>query len=185
MLLFGRAVIDDLFLFRRQILEGNVGPDAHLPGDVLHQGPHQRSPGQDRPFVDGQVLVGHEGRFVHGADDSRSPAGAAGSLAVEGKFLSARCIEVRSADGAHLLLLGGDSEGRLQIVPVGTPVAGEAGEHQPQAVQQFRHRPERAPDPRHSRPLMQRQGRRHIAHVIDLRPRRLRHPAPRIGGQRL
>ena len=92
---------------------------------------------------------------------------------------------MRSADRAHLLLLGGDSEGRLQIVPVGTPVAGEAGEHQPQTVQQFRHRPERAPDSRHSRPLMQRQGCRHIAHVIDLRPRRLRHPAPRIGGQRL
>ena len=32
---------------------------------------------------------------------------------------------------------------------------------------------------------MQGQGRRHIAHVIDLRPRRLRHPPPRIGGQRL
>ena len=185
MLLFGRAVIDDLFLFRRQVLEGDVGPDAHLPGDVLHQGPHQRSPGQDRSFVDGQVLVGHEGRFVHGAHDSRSSASAAGALAVESKFLSARCIEVRSADGAHLFLLGGDGEGRLEIVPVGTPVAGEAGEHQPQAVQQLRHRSERAPDARHPRPLMQGQGRRHIAHVIHLCPCRLRHPPPRIGGQRL
>ena len=45
MLLFGRTVIDDLLLPGGQVLEWHVGTDAHLPGDVLHQGPHQCPPG--------------------------------------------------------------------------------------------------------------------------------------------
>ena len=41
------------------------------------------------------------------------------------------------ADGADKLPLGGHVQGRLQIVALGTPVAGQPGVHKPQAVQKL------------------------------------------------
>ena len=58
-LLDGGAVEDDLPLLRRQFPEGHVSPHPHLPGDVLHQRPHQGLPWGHRSLVDGQGLVGH------------------------------------------------------------------------------------------------------------------------------
>ena len=43
-------------------------------------------------------------------------------------------------------------------MPVGTAVAGQAGVHQPQAVEQLRPRTEGAADPRHAGPLVEGQA---------------------------
>ena len=64
-------------------------------------------------------------------------------------------------------------------------MAGKAGIHQTQAVQQFRSGAERAADTRHSRPLVQCQRCRYIQHLIHSSLRRLRHSSARIGRQRL
>ena len=64
-------------------------------------------------------------------------------------------------------------------------MAGETGIHEPQTVQELRARAERAADAGHARPLMQRQRRGDVQHVIDRRSGGLRHPAARVGRQRL
>ena len=61
-LFLGGAVVDYLLLLVAEVLEGYVGPDAHLTADVRHEGPHQGIPGGDGAFVDGEVFIGNEGR---------------------------------------------------------------------------------------------------------------------------
>ena len=70
-------------------------------------------------------------------------------------------------------------------MPVGAAVAGQAGVHQPQAVEQLRPRAEGAADSRHAGPLVEGQGRRDIQHLVHIRPGRLGHPAAGVGGQGL
>ena len=68
-------------------------------------------------------------------------------------------------------------------MPIRAAVAGQAGVHQPQAVEQLRPRAEGAADPRHAGPLVEGQGRRDIQHLVHIRPGRLGHPASCVGGQ--
>ena len=133
--LFGRAVIDDFLFLRREVLEGHVGPDTHLPGDIFHQRPHQRSPRGDGALVDGQRLVGHQGGLIHGANDARSAAATAGAFAVERQLFRSGRIDPLSADGAEDRLFGSDVQRRLQVVTVGAAMARETGKHESQAVQ--------------------------------------------------
>ena len=70
-------------------------------------------------------------------------------------------------------------------MPVGAAVAGQAGVHQTQAVEQFCPRAEGAADSRHAGPLVEGQGRRDIQHRIHIRPGRLGHPTAGVGGQGL
>ena len=175
MLFLSRAVVDDLLLLRRQVLEGDIRADAHLPADILHQGPHEGPPDDYRAFVDGQFLVGHQRGLVHGPGDSGSAAGRAGAGAVEGQVLRARAVEMRAADRADLLLHGRHVKRGLDIVSIGTPMAGKPGKHEPQAVQKLRHRAEGAADPGHTGSLVQCERRRDIAHVVHMGAGRLGH----------
>ena len=61
-----------------------------------------------------------------------------------------------------------------------TAMAGKAGEHQPQAVEQLCCCPESRTDARNRRSLMQCQRRRNIQHLIHIRSRCLRHPPARV-----
>ena len=178
--LFGRAVIDDFLFLRREVFEGDVGPDTHLAGDILHQRPHQRAPRGDGAFVDGQRLVRNQGGFIHGTDDPRAAAAAAGAFAVESQLFGAGRIDPLSADRAENRLFGSHVQRGLQVMAVGTSMAREAGKHQPQAVQQLGKGPERAPDARYAGALMQGQRRGHITHVICQGTRGLGHPAAGI-----
>ena len=124
---YGRAVVDDVLFPLCQLAEGNIGAHAHLPADVRHQRPHQRVPGGDGAFVDGERFVRNQRGAVHRADDARAAAGAAGALAVEGQLLCGRRIKVRAAFRADQLLSGGDRQRRGQIMSVGAAMAGQAG----------------------------------------------------------
>ena len=185
MLLFRGAVVDDLLFLRRQVLKGHIRPDSHLPAHVLHEGPHQGPPDHDRSLVDRAGLIGHQGRLIDRARDPGPPAGRAGARAVEGQVLRPGPVKARPADRADRLPHRGHIHGRLHIVAVGAAVAGQAREHEPQAVEELRHGPEGAPDPGDARPLVQGQGCRHIADVVHMGPRRLRHPPSGVGRQRL
>ena len=70
-------------------------------------------------------------------------------------------------------------------MPIGAAVAGETGEHQPQAVQQLGSCAEGAADTRHAGPLVQRQRRRDVEHLIHLCLGGLRHTAAGVGGERV
>ena len=63
-------------------------------------------------------------------------------------------------------------------------MTGQAGEHQPQAVEQFRAGAERAADAGQRRPLMQGEGRGHVQDLIHGRAGCLGHAAAGIGRQR-
>ena len=182
--LLGRAVEDDLLLLRRQIPEGNVRPHAHVPGDVLHQGPHQALPRSDGTFVDGQGIVRYQAALVHRSHDPGPAAGGAGPVRVEGHGLGAGPVELFAADRTA----GWQHQGHIHIrragMPVGTAMASQAREHQAQTVQEFRRRAEGAAYPGDSRPLVQGQRCRDIAHLFHLCPARLGDAAAGIGGQR-
>ena len=168
----------DLAFLRRQLAERHVGPHAEFTCDVLHQRPHERLPRTHRALVDRQRLVRNQRGFVDHIHDARAVALPARALAVERQFLRARRKEFLAALGANQLLFRGDRQRRRVVMPVRAAVAGEAREHQSQAIEQFRPGAERAADARNARPLMQRQGRRHVQHVVHLRLRRLRHAPP-------
>ena len=51
-LLNRRAVEHDIALLRRELAKRHVGAYAHLAGDLLHQIPHERTPGKHRTLVD-------------------------------------------------------------------------------------------------------------------------------------
>ena len=178
-----RPVVDDLLFRVGQVLERHVGPHPHGPADVGHQGPHQAVPGGHRALVDGQGLIGHEGGAVHRAHRAGAAAGRAGPLAVEGQFLGRGREEMGPAFGADKLLPSGHRDGRRQIVPIGAPVAGQAGIHQPQAVQKLGAGAEGGADAARPRPLVQGQRRRHIQHLVHVGPGGLGHPPPGVGGQ--
>ena len=59
----------------------------------------------------------------------------------------------------------------------------QAGEHQPQAVQQLGASAEGAANARHAGPLVQRQRRRDVKHLIHAGLGGLGHPPPGVGGQ--
>ena len=184
-LLHRRAIVDNVLFLIGQITEGHVRAHAHGPAHIGHQRPHEGFPGQHRPLVNGQGLVGHQGAQVHPAHHARTVALPARTLGIKGKFLRAGGIKVRTAFRADQFLSGGHLQGRGEIVPIGAAMAGQAGEHQPQAVEQFCTRAEGAADARHPRPLMQRQRRGYVKRFLHIRPGRLGHPPPGIGGQGL
>lgn len=181
----GRPVEHDIPFLRRQVFERHIGPDAHFAGDILHEGPHERLPGQHSALVDGQGFVGHQGRLVDGPDQSRAAAGFAGAAAVESQVFGTGPVKLRAAHGAGDLLHGRHMQGRFHIVAVRAAVARQARKHKAQAVQQFRRRAERAAYARYAGALVQGQGCRHVAHVVHLGLLGLGHTAARIGGKGL
>lgn len=68
---------------------------------------------------------------------------------------------------------------------VGTPVTGEAGEHQPERIKQFGSSSEGASDPGDGGALMQCEGGGNMQHIVDGSLRRLSHASSRVGGKRL
>ena len=70
-------------------------------------------------------------------------------------------------------------------MPIGAAVAGQAGEHEPQTVQQLGTRAEGAADARHTGPLVQRQRGGDVKHLIHLCLGGLGHAAAGVGGQRV
>ena len=182
-LLLRRTIVHDVFFLLGQIPEGHVGAHAHFPADIGHQRPHQGVPGGDSPFVDCQRLVGHKGGAVHSADGACAVAGAAGSLAVEGKLLRRRCVEVDAALRTDQLLLRGDRQGGLVVVSVWAPVACKPGIHQAEAVEKLSACAEGAADARDSRPLVEGEGSRHVQNIIHVGFGSLGHTPPGIRGK--
>ena len=64
-------------------------------------------------------------------------------------------------------------------------VRGDAGEQEPQTVEQFGHRAERRTDARHRGPLVQGQRGRHVQYFVHLGATGLGQAASRVRGQRL
>ena len=180
-----RTVEYDVALLIRQLRKRHVRPHAHRAAHVRHQRPHERAPRRDRAVVDRKTLVRHERCKVHGAHHARPVAAAARALRVERQFLGAGGKKCLPAHGAAQRLSHRHVCRRRNIVPVRAAVLRQTREHEPQAVQQLRPRAECAADARHARTLMQRQRRWDIQRLIHLRARRLRHPPPRVGGQRI
>ena len=178
-----RAMENDILFPVGQVAEGHIGAHAHLPADIHHQRPHQALPRGHGTFVDRKRIVRHKGALVHGHHHAGTAAGAAGTLAVKGKLFRRRGVKAGPAFGADQLLPGGHGQGGRKIMPVGAAVAGKAGIHQPQAVQQLGAGAKGAADARHSGPLMQCQCSRNIQHFVHRCLCRLRHAAARIGGK--
>lgn len=68
-------------------------------------------------------------------------------------------------------------------MPVGAAVAGKAGIHQPQAVQQLGAGAKGAADARHPRPLVQRQRGGNIQNLVHISFGGLGHAAACVGGK--
>ena len=122
----------DLPLLSCQLPERDIRTHAHLPGDVLHERPHQGLPGRDRALVYGERLVGHQGRFVHRPHHARTLAAGAGAVGVEGEGFGTRLGELNPAGGAVQGQVEGDVDGGLVEVSVGTHVVAQAGVGQAQ-----------------------------------------------------
>ena len=184
MLLDGGTFEDDLLFFGREVPERHVGPHAHGAADVRHEGPHERVPGRDRPFVDREAFVGHESRAVDRAHDARAAAALAGASSVKRQFLGRGREEMRAALGTDEFLPRRDVRRGRDAVAVRTAVRGETREDEAKDVQKFRSRPEGAPEPGDARALSERERRGDVENLVHLGAGRLRHAAPRIGGER-
>ena len=183
--LLGRAVEHDLPLLSRQLPERDIRTHAHLPGDVLHERPHQGLPGRDRALVDGERLVGHQGRFVDRPHRTRALAARAGAVGVEGEGLRARLGELDPAGGAVQGDVEGDVDGGLVAVSVGAHVVAQARVGQAQGVEHLGGGAEGGAHPGHGRALVQSQGGGHVHDLVDVGAGRLGQAPTRVGGQRL
>ena len=184
-LLDGGTFKDDFPFFGREVAEGNVRAHAHGAADVRHEGPHERVPGRDRPFVDREALVGHEGRAIDRAHDARAAASLARPASVEGQLFGRGREKVRAALGTDEFLSGRDVRRGRDAVAVGTAVRSQAREDEAKNVQEFRPRSEGAPKTRHARPLSERERRGNVEDFVHFGAGRLRHAAPRVGGKGL
>ena len=171
---------DNVFLLICQVFERDIGAYAHCPADILHERPHQRVPWSDRPFVYRKVPIRDECGFVNCTDSSGAVACPAGPLAVERQVFCSRRIEMRSAHGTDKIFSCGYPQGGFHIVSVGASVAGQPGEHKPEAVEQFRPRAESAAYARNCRSLMHCESGRNIKHLIHIGSCGLRHSSSRI-----
>ena len=68
-------------------------------------------------------------------------------------------------------------------MPVGAPVDGKTGVHEPQTVEQLRSRTKGTADSRDSGALMQRQRGGDVQNLVNAGFRRLRHSSARVGRQ--
>ena len=154
-LLFRRAVEDDVAFLGRQVAERHVKAHAHLAAHLLHEVPHQASPGKHRALVDGFALVGDQRGLVHAPHGAGAAAGGAGAAAVERKILRVGSEEGLSAGRACDRLLGRYRHGwRGEGAAVRARVAAHAAEQQAQAVQQLGHGAEGAAHAGDARALM-------------------------------
>ena len=169
-------------LLRSQFPEGHDRPHAHFPANIRHQRPHQAVPRGHRPLVDGEGLVRHQSRQVHGVHHPRAAAFGAGPLGVEGQLLGRGGIEMRAAHGADQLLPRRHRQRGRQSMPVWAPMAGQPGIEEPQAVEQLRPGAKGTADPRHAGALVQRKSRGDIEDLLHAGPGSLGHPPPGIGG---
>ena len=184
-LLDGGAFKDDLPFFGRKVPEGHVGSHAHGAADVRHEGPHERVPGRDRPFVDREAFVGNERGVVDRAHDARAAATPAGAASVEGQLFGRGRKEVRAALGTDEFLPCRDVRRGRHAVTVRTAVRSKARKDEAKDVQEFRSRPEGAPKTGHARTLSERERRGTVENFVHFGAGRLRHAAPRVGGKRL
>ena len=184
--LFGRAVEDDVAFLGRELGKRHVKAYTHLAAHLLHEVPHQASPGKHGALVDGFALVGDQCCLVHAPHGAGSAAGGAGAAAVEGKLFGAGPEEGFSAGRARDRLLGGHRHGGRGVgAAVRARVAAHAAEQQAQAVQQLGHGAEGAAHAGDARALVQRQGGGDVAHLVDVGARGLPHAPTRVRGQRL
>ena len=184
-LFHGGTVVDDVLFLCRKRAERDVRADAHRPADVGHQRPHQRVPRRDSALVDRERFVRYERAAVDRPHDAGPAAGGAGALAVEGQLLGARREEAHAAHGAGQRLALRNGQRRREIMPVRAAVAGQAGEHQPQTVEQLRAGAEGAADAGHAGPLVQSERGRHVQHLVHVGLCGLRHAPPGVGGEGL
>ena len=174
---------NDVPFLWRKLRERHICAHAHFPTDIRHQRPHQRIPRRHGALIDRKRFIRHKGRFIHCTHDARAAAGRAGALAVKSKTLRARRHKYFAADRTDKLLANGHVRRWIQIMSVRTTMAGQAREHQPQAVQKLRRRAKRAANAWHPWSLSQRQRRRHIVDLVKLRRLRDRHAPPCISRQ--
>ena len=184
-LLHRRAAENDIPFLLRQLPEGHIRTDTHLPGNVLHERPHERLPRKDSAFINGQAFIGNQRGFIHRADQTGPAAGSAGTAGIEGQILCPGPVKMRAAHRTDDFLHKRHRHGGLHIVAVRTAVAPQPGKEEAQTVQQLRGRTEGRPDAGNARTLMQRQCGRHIADLLRIGLFRLGHSPPRIGGKRL
>ena len=174
---------NNVSFLRCQIFKRYICTYAHFPGNVLHQGPHQRLPRRDRPFINGQRFIRYQRRFIHSTDNTGTVTSFAGSLTVEGQLFRSRREERNTADRAYDGPFRSHVHGWFRIMAVGTAVAGKSRKHKTQDIQKFRSRSECTADAGNAGPLAQRQGRRHIQDLVDLGLLSLGHTASCISGQ--
>ena len=125
------AVEDDIALLGGELAEGHVGAHPHGAADLLHEIPHEASPGQNRAVVDGDGLVRNERGLVDHAHDAGPAAGGAGAGAVEGEVLRPGPEEGAAAPRADDRLVGRHRHRGGRSCPgaaaIGSPRARRAG----------------------------------------------------------
>ena len=181
-----RPLEHDMPLLIGQLTERDVRTHAHRTAHLLHQIPHERTPRQHRTVIDRLRLIRHQRGTIHLAHHTRTRTRRTRTTRIERQILRARTKELLAAAHATDRQLRRHVQRRLvtRAAPR-THMRTHTRKQQTQRIQQLAHRAERRTDPRHRRPLMQRQRRRHMPHIIHLRTRRLRQPTPRIRRQRL
>ena len=185
MLLLGRPVKDDVALGRSQLVEWYIGAHAHLAGNLLHEIPHERAPGKHRAFIDGLGLIGNQTHLVHLARDTGAAAGWACTAAVERQVLGIRRVELAIARRAPERQTCRHVEARLHTrATVRTHVMCAAAKEQAQTVVELGHGAKGRTHAWHAGALVQRQGRRHVQHLVHLCMFGLRKATACVGAER-
>ena len=169
MLLDGRAVEHDIPFGVGQLVEWNVRAHAHRAAHLLHQIPHQRTPGQHGSVIDAFRLVGYQRLPVDRAHDARSRTGWACAGGIERQLLGGWRMHESAAGHASNGQLGGDvHRGSVACAAMLADMRGATREQQTQTVEQLRHRAERGAHAGHRRPLMQGERRGHMPYGVHL-----------------
>ena len=108
MLLFHRAMQNDILLLRSQLTIRNIDAHTHFLRDLRHERPYELTPRCNRPFFKRKFRVCDKGAFIHLTHHARSTTRWASARAVERQIFSAWPIESHMTDRTFERLFSGN-----------------------------------------------------------------------------
>src|SRR5699024_5336964 len=126
-----------------QLVPGHIGAYPEFASDLWLDVEPEHLPRDNRPVLDGHVLVADQSVVIDLTHGTVPLAGGTGASRIECQVFGAGGIKVHATLRTSDLLFSGHGQGGLLPVPIGTNVTTQARKHEPYDIEQFGGGPKR------------------------------------------